>query len=84
MVAFDILFPESTQQDAQFAQAITENANVVLAVGTGSPTSYLNVSPSIADEAEGYFLRGNTANRPDADGISRYLPIYSQDNIPSF
>gem|GEM_PF-572813 len=84
VVAFDILFPESTQQDAQFAQAITENANVVLAVGTGSPTSYLNVSPSIADEAEGYFLRGNTANRPDADGISRYLPIYSQDNIPSF
>ncbi len=83
VVAFDILFPESTAQDSLFSEAIAQNANVVLAVGTDSTGRYLNISPSIATRAEGSFLRGDIGNRGDDDGVSRQLPLYGRGGVPS-
>jgi adenylate cyclase len=86
VVTFDILFPEPTEQDARLSQAIVESANVVLAVGTDSYDSYdsyLNVSPSITQGADGFFLRGDIGNAADIDGVSRQLPIDGPGLMPS-
>ena len=82
-VTFDILFTDPTAQDPQFAQAIVESANVVLATGADSSSGYLNVSPSIADEASGFFLRGDMSNHADVDGVSRQLPFHRHSSIPA-
>ena len=81
-IAFDILFSEPTDQDAQLAQSIVNSANVVLAVGVDSAGNRLNVTPSIATPATGFFLAGEFINNPDEDGISRALRLYGEDATP--
>ena len=82
-IAFDILFPDATEQDAHFAQAIADSDNVVLAVGTDRKGSPLDVTDTIATEAEGFFQRGDASNPLDDDGISRQIQLYGDNNIPS-
>ena len=83
-ITFDILFPEPTDQDLAFGQAIADSGNVVLAVGTDQPGNYLNVSPSIAEQADGFFLRGDIGSRGDNDGVSRRLPLASsREGVPA-
>ncbi len=83
-ITFDILFPEHTDQDLAFGQAIADSGNVVLAVGTDRPGNYLNVSPSIAEQADGFFLRGDIGSRGDNDGVSRRLPLTSsREGVPA-
>ncbi len=82
-IAFDILFPEATAQDAQLAEAIAANANVVLAVGSESSGRYLTVTPTLSDPAAGAFRQGDISNNPDPDGISRRLQLQAQGS-PSF
>ncbi|MGC1307592.1 MAG: adenylate/guanylate cyclase domain-containing protein [Phormidesmis sp.] len=83
VVAFDILFPESTDQDLALAKAIATNANVVLAVGTDHQGNALNVTPTLSRPAAGFFLTGHAGNYPDTDGVSRRIRIHGQEATPS-
>ena len=82
-IAFDILFPDASPQDTQFAQAIAESGNVVLAVGTDSRGTRLDVTPTLADPADGFFLRGDAGNSIDADGLSRQIRLFGEQGVPS-
>lgn len=82
-ITFDILFPDATEQDAQFAQAIAGSDNVVLAVGTDSKGKPLDVTDTIATEAQGFFQRGDVSNPSDDDGISRQIHLQEDHDIPS-
>lgn len=83
-ITFDILFPDATEQDLAFSEAIVDSGNVVLAVGTDRPGNYLDVNPSIAKGADGFFLRGDASSRADIDGVSRRLPLASsREGVPS-
>lgn len=81
VVTFDILFSESTAQDAQLAQSIVNSANVVLAIGVDSAGNRLRVASSIAAPADGFFLTGEFNNNPDEDGVSRRLRLHSEDTV---
>lgn len=81
-IAFDILFSEPTDQDAQLARSIVNSANVVMAVGVDSTGNRLDVTPSIATPAAGFFIAGEFINNPDEDGISRQLRLYGEDTTP--
>lgn len=83
-VSFDLLFPDTTDDDALFADAIVNSANVVLAEvddGNGGRPP-ISVSPTIAAPADGFFLSGDVGNQTDIDGISRRIWLYS-GNAPS-
>ncbi|NJM97092.1 MAG: adenylate/guanylate cyclase domain-containing protein [Phormidesmis sp. RL_2_1] len=83
-IAFDVLFPDITEEDGQLAEAIVANANnIVLAVGSDAASGYLNVASSIAEPAQGFFLKGDIGNQPDSDGISRRIPPHNE-RFPSF
>ncbi len=79
VITFDVLFPDSTEEDGGLAKAIVDNANVVLAIAnrTAAPIA---VSPTIAEAADGFFLTGDISHKPDIDGISRSIQLYSQAN----
>lgn len=74
-ITFDILMPESTSHDGQFAQAIVENSNVVLAIANDGYGNSLEIPPAIAHRARGSFATGYVNNWPDADGISRRISL---------
>ncbi|MEL6813394.1 MAG: CHASE2 domain-containing protein [Cyanobacteria bacterium J06598_3] len=82
-IAFGVLFPDATDQDAQLAQSIIESANVVLAVGTDSQGKHLDVTDTIDHSARGFFRRGDASNPLDDDGVSRKLQMYGNSGIPS-
>ena len=75
VIAFDVPFPDETQQDSSFAQAITRHGNVVLSVGTNHRHRYIDVSETIAVPARGSFLRGDSGVSSDDDGVSRALQL---------
>ena len=79
VVSFDVLFPDTTEEDGGLANAIINSANVVLAVADG-PNPPLSVSPTIAEPANGFFLSGDISYQPDIDGISRRVHLYSHAN----
>lgn len=83
-VAFNVLFSESTPQDDRFAQAVVDNANVVLSVGTSSQGEYIDIAASIAEPTQGFFLKGDNGIEPDDDGISRRLWLYGGQGDPAF
>lgn len=80
-VVFDLFFPDETAHDAQFAEAIAHNSNVVL--GVVPQDYYPSVSPSISQIAEGAFLRGHIGTASDEDGIIRRLPLIGPNGMPS-
>jgi len=82
-IAFNILLPEATSQDEPLAQSIVGSANVVLAVGNTHQDRYLDVSPTIADSAQGFFLKGDAGTPVDEDGVSRRLRLYGKHGVPS-
>ncbi|MEO1390049.1 MAG: adenylate/guanylate cyclase domain-containing protein [Cyanobacteria bacterium J06634_6] len=81
-VAFDILLPDATDADQPLAESIVNSANVVLAVGN-SQGQYTDVASTIANSAEGFFLRGAADTSSDEDGVSRQLHLYGERGIPS-
>ena len=80
-VVFDLFFPDETPQDERFVDAIVSSGNVVL--GVAQRETYLDVSPSISQSAEGYFLKGDMGSDHDADGITRRLPLVGHQGVPS-
>lgn len=82
-VAFNVFLPESSPQDEPLAHSIVNSANVVLAVGNGSQDRYLDVSPTIAEPAQGFFLKGDAGNDTDEDGISRKIQLHGEYGVPS-
>ena len=82
-VAFNILLPEASPQDEPLAQSIVGSANVVLAVGSGHQDIYVDVAPTIASSAEGFFLRGDNGTHTDEDGVSRQMHLQGQEGVPS-
>ncbi|MEO0520009.1 MAG: adenylate/guanylate cyclase domain-containing protein [Cyanobacteria bacterium P01_A01_bin.116] len=82
-IAFNIFFPEATDQDSRLAEAINRSSNVVLAVGTDSQGHKLGITNTIAAPAEGAFLPGDTSNPLDIDGVSRRAKLYSNQGTPS-
>ena len=82
-VAFDILLPETTPQDKPLAQSIVGSANVVLAVGSSPQDRYFDVSPTIANSAQGFFLKGDAGMHVDEDGVSRQMHLYGDYGVPS-
>ncbi|MEL6854384.1 MAG: CHASE2 domain-containing protein [Cyanobacteria bacterium J06607_13] len=83
VVAFNVLFPDTSEQDPQLAQAIVDNANVVLSVGTNHRGRYIDVADTLAAPAEGFFLRGDAGILTDDDGVSRRLRLYGAGGNPS-
>lgn len=82
-VGFDLILTEETPYDAAFADSIIFSGNVVLAVGDDGSGQALDISPAIAEAAEGAFLLGHIKHNPDPDGISRQVWLY-EGNFPSF
>ena len=74
-IAFDILFPDVTDDDADLAAAIVNSANVVLAVVNKSDPP-VEIVPTIAEPAEGFFLAGDITHESDIDGVSRQVQLY--------
>ncbi|MEO1635903.1 MAG: adenylate/guanylate cyclase domain-containing protein [Cyanobacteria bacterium J06631_9] len=83
VIAFDVLFPDETQQDSSFALAIASHGNVVLSVGTNHRQRYIDVSKTIAVPANGSFLRGDSGISSDDDGVSRQLRLKGAADNPS-
>lgn len=77
-VGFDILMPEATPEDAEFAEALTYNPNVVLAIGGDSQGNFIDITESIAQPAHGFFNVGHVKHITDADGISRRAFLYER------
>ena len=75
-VGFDILMPEATQEDPQFAEALTYNPNVVLAIGGDSRGNFIGITESITQSANGSFTVGHVKHITDTDGISRRAFLY--------
>ncbi|MEM6867640.1 MAG: CHASE2 domain-containing protein, partial [Cyanobacteria bacterium P01_C01_bin.121] len=82
-VAFNILLPKETPQDEPLAQSIVGSANVILAVGSDLQGDYVDVAPTIASSAEGFFLRGDNGTHTDEDGVSRQMHLQGQEGVPS-
>ena len=80
-VVFDLFFSDATEQDAEFAEAIVSSANVVL--GVVQRETYQEVTPTISQIAEGYFLRGDMGTDYDTDGVTRQLPLIGPKGVPS-
>ena len=72
-VGFDILMPEATPEDDQFAQSIQFSGSVVLVAGDDGQGNAIQVTPVLAEQA----LRiGHVKHTPDSDGISRQSFLY--------
>ena len=82
-VGFDLILTEETTYDTTFAESIVFSGNVVLAVGDDGAGQALDISPAIADPAQGSFLLGHIKHNPDPDGISRQVWLY-EGQFPSF
>ncbi|MBX2862930.1 MAG: adenylate/guanylate cyclase domain-containing protein [Leptolyngbyaceae cyanobacterium MAG.088] len=79
-IGFDILMPEATPEDAEFAEALTYNPNVVLAVGGDSQGNFINISESLDEIADGTLTVGHVKHITDGDGISRRAFLYERQD----
>ncbi|MCU0566387.1 MAG: CHASE2 domain-containing protein [Oculatellaceae cyanobacterium Prado106] len=80
IVAFDLLFPESSPEDGEFAAAMTQNGRVVLPNAwdaTGNP-----IMPT-AVLRDAVLLGGHIYQRQDGDGVARSI-VPQIDKIPAF
>ncbi|MBW4692015.1 MAG: adenylate/guanylate cyclase domain-containing protein [Lyngbya sp. HA4199-MV5] len=78
VIGFDILFAEPAPEDADFAAAMLNNGNVVLAMGADSRGHSISGVPSL-EQVTG---QGHVYNKPDQDGISRRSWLYIKQ-VPS-
>ena len=76
VVAFDILFAESTPADEQFGAAIAFSNNVVRAVGDDGQGNALQVAPTLVEAAAAAYETGHVKAYIDADGIGRSAWLY--------
>lgn len=82
-VGFDLIFAESTEADANFAESITLSGNVVLAIGDDGTGKALELPASLSETASGAFLLGHVKHNVDSDGMSRQVWLYEGD-FPAF
>ncbi|HAX80556.1 MAG TPA: adenylate/guanylate cyclase domain-containing protein, partial [Cyanobacteria bacterium UBA11372] len=78
-IGFDIKFVDSSPVDAQFAKAIADAGNVVLARGWDERGQVLEPVPILAEFAAN---QGHILKQVDSDGITRKAPIWV--NSPDF
>ncbi|MEM9004158.1 MAG: adenylate/guanylate cyclase domain-containing protein [Cyanobacteria bacterium P01_F01_bin.86] len=86
-VGFDMLMPEATTEDAQFAASIQFSGSVVLAAGDDGRGNAIQVTPSLTESAQGFLSVGHVKHTPDDDGISRQGFLYERHDssvAPSF
>ncbi|MFM9266778.1 CHASE2 domain-containing protein [Tychonema sp. BBK16] len=80
VVGFDIIFPESSPQDDQLADAMSATGNVVLAKAWDDKGKPLPTVPTLEAAAAD---RGHIFHKSDTDGIGRQATLWLRD-IPSF
>ncbi len=87
VIAFDVLFADDSKDDAELAEAIEENGNVVLPVAGvaplsayGQPVVYDDIlhPATILENASCSIGHANIV--PDTDGVVRRLPLVVTDN----
>ncbi|MGJ3248047.1 MAG: CHASE2 domain-containing protein [Elainellaceae cyanobacterium] len=78
-IGFDILFAESTSDDAEFARAIADQWNVVLAVAANSQSQTIQPTSRLASVAAD---KGHVIVSSEPDGISRRMWLY-HGNTPA-
>lgn len=78
-VVFDIIFVESSPDDAVFAQAMGDSWNVVLAIAANAQGQPLEIVPEFVANAAAL---GHVHVAPDVDGIPRYFSLYKGE-MPS-
>ncbi|WP_051394528.1 CHASE2 domain-containing protein [Leptolyngbya sp. Heron Island J] len=71
VIAFDILFAESTDSDPALAEAMAHHGNVVLATAWNEQRGVIGPN---ADVVEGAIATGHIHYHADADGITRTYP----------
>jgi adenylate cyclase len=86
VVAFDVLFADTSSDDEIFAKAIKENGNVILpVVGDGplstfnEPVVYRNVLLPTLPLREACLSMGHANIVPDGDGVVRRVPLLIED-----
>lgn len=77
-VGFDMLFAESTPDDAKFAEAIADNWTVVLALSDGLGNSSMTLVPKLAASAA---ATGHVHAQPDSDGMVRWVNLYNNNQV---
>ncbi|MEM9804398.1 MAG: CHASE2 domain-containing protein [Cyanobacteria bacterium P01_D01_bin.56] len=69
VIAFDILFAESSSDDVDFAQAMARHGNVVLATAWDPQGDVIGPNGRVM---EGAIATGHIHNQADSDGITRF------------
>jgi len=82
-IGFDLILTETTPHDTLLGNSIALSGNVVMAVGDDGTGQVLDLSPAIAQVAQGSFLLGHVKHQPDPDGFSRRVSLY-EGQFPSF
>lgn len=75
LIAFNLLWSESSPHDAQLAQAMTQNGRVVLAEGWDSTGLPLIAVPNLQTAA---IASGHVLKQQDLDGITRKVDLQLQ------
>lgn len=87
VIAFDVLFADTSSDDELLSQAIDRNGNVILPVVGDGPLSsyshavvYQNVLLPALPLREACLSMGHANILPDGDGVVRKLPLLVEDN----
>ncbi|OUC11968.1 MAG: hypothetical protein B0A82_25025 [Alkalinema sp. CACIAM 70d] len=78
VIAFDLIFSESSPDDAQLAEAMLRNGRVVLAQATDANGLPLQPVPILQEAA---IATGHLFGQPDLDGITRKVPLQGKDDL---
>lgn len=82
-IGFDILMPESTDDDAELGETISYSTNVVLAVGGDNRGNAITVAPTLLEATNGFVRLGHVKHITDSDGISRQAFLYERSHDSS-
>jgi CHASE2 domain-containing sensor protein len=83
-IGFDIKFVDRSEKDAEFASAIEQSGNVVLARAWDDQGNPLVPIPELSEAATN---QGHIARQVEGDGITRQVPIWinsAEFSLPSF
>ncbi|MBD2326101.1 CHASE2 domain-containing protein [Alkalinema sp. FACHB-956] len=78
VIAFDLIFSESSADDAQLAEAMLRNGRVVMAQAMDATGLPLQPVPILQESA---VATGHLFGQPDLDGITRKIPLQGKDDL---
>jgi adenylate cyclase len=88
VIAFDLLFAQSTDDDAHLADVMGQAGNIILPVagsqalsGGGDDIVFQDVIPSVTELHEAAAATGHVNVAPDGDGVVRRLPLVVSDAV---